>query len=631
MGPSPYFVIDFDSTFTRVEALDVLGEIALADHPRREEVLAEVRRLTDLAMGGEIGFGEALRRRLELLAPRREHLDPLIQRLKGEVSASIRRNRDFFERHGERVFVVTGGFHDFVDAVVADFAIGPERVLANRLVFGADGTVSGLDAANPLSRDRGKVEAVKALGLDGPVVVVGDGWTDYEIREAGAATRFHAFTENVTRDRVVEVADHVCASWDEVLHREGLRGRWSYPRSRMKVLLLENLHPDAADRFRDEGYDVAVEKGALDEAELAVRLAAGVHVLGIRSKTTVSPAALAGADRLLAVGAFCIGVNQIDLAACADRGVAVFNAPFSNTRSVVELAIGEIVALMRGLFDRSAAAHAGRWEKTAAGAREIRGKTLGIVGYGAIGSQLSVLAEALGMRVIFHDTGEKLAYGGAERVRTLAELLQRADVVSLHVDGRPENRRLIGREELALMKPGAVLLNLSRGHVVDVEALAAALRQGRLAGAGVDVFPDEPAVNGEPFDTPLRGLPNVILSPHVGGSTEEAQAAIADFAAERLLGFLHRGDTTFSVNLPNVQLSEVSGAHRLLHIHRNRPGVLAGINGVLADHGLNILAQHLKTDERSGYVITDVDGDYGPDAVAALRGLPETLRFRVLQ
>jgi D-3-phosphoglycerate dehydrogenase len=631
MGPSPYFVIDFDSTFTRVEALDVLGQIALADHPGRDAVLAEVRSLTDQAMGGEIGFGEALRRRLELLAPRREHLEVLIQRLKGEVSASIRRNRDFFERHGARVFIVTGGFHDFVDAVVADFGITPDRVLANRLVFDADGAVTGLDAANPLSRDGGKVEAVRSLNLEGPVVVVGDGWTDYEIRQAGAADRFHAFTENVVRSRVVDIADHVSASWDEVLHREGLRGRWSYPRSRMKVLLLENLHSAAADRFRDEGYDVTVEKGALSEAELAARLAGGVHVLGIRSKTTVSPAALAGADRLLAVGAFCIGVNQIDLGACADRGVAVFNAPYSNTRSVVELAIGEIVALMRGLFDRSAAAHAGRWEKTATGAREIRGKTLGIIGYGAIGSQLSVLAEALGMRVIFYDTGEKLAYGAAERVRTLAELLQRADVVSLHVDGRPENRRLIGRSELALMKPDAVLLNLSRGHVVDVEALAAALREGRLAGAGVDVFPDEPAVNGEPFETPLRGLRNVILSPHVGGSTEEAQAAIADFATERLLGFLHRGDTTFSVNLPNVQLSEVSGAHRLLHIHRNRPGVLAGINGVLAEHGLNILAQHLKTDERTGYVITDVDGDYGKDAIAALRALPETLRFRVLQ
>ena len=626
---APVFIVDFDSTFTRVEALDLLGELALADNPEREAVLAEVKALTDQAMSGEIGFGEALARRLRLLKPRREHMAPLIERLKGQVSASIRRNRDFFEKNAERVFLVTGGFHDYVDEIAADYGLKPDHVLANRLTWGGDGAATGLDDANPLSRDGGKVEAVRALGLQGEVVVVGDGWTDYEIRQAGAAARFHAFTENVARARVVDAADHVSASWDEVLHAEGLAGRWSYPRSRMKVLLLEGIHAEAADRFRDEGYDVTLEKGALDEAQLAERLK-GVHVLGLRSKTQLGARALAGADRLLAAGAYCIGVNQIDLAACSGRGVAVFNAPYSNTRSVVELAIGEIVALMRGLVDRSADAHAGRWAKTAHGAREIRGKTLGIVGYGAIGSQLSVLAEALGMNVLYYDLAEKLAYGAARRARTLADLLAAADVVTLHVDGRGENHHLVGRAELALMKPGAILLNLSRGHVVDVVALAEALKAGRLAGAGVDVFPDEPAANGEPFDTPLRGLPNVILTPHVGGSTEEAQAAIADFATDRLLGFLHRGDTTFSVNLPNVQLSEVSGAHRLLHLHRNRPGVLAGINGVLAEHGLNILAQHLKTNEDLGYVITDVDHDYPGDVTAALKALPETLRFRLL-
>ncbi len=629
MPAAPTFIVDFDSTFTRVEALDVLGEIALADAPDRDAILAEVKALTDAAMGGDIGFGEALKRRLALLKPRREHLAPLIERLTGEVSASIRRNRDFFERHAGRVYIVSGGFHDFIDPVAAEFGIAADHVLANRLAFDAEGAVTGLDEANPLSRDGGKVEAVRGLGLSGRVVMVGDGWTDVEVRQAGAADCFHAFTENVARPKVIDAADRVSRSWDEVLHAEGVAGRFSYPRSRMKVLLLENVHADAADRFRDEGYDVSVEKGALDEAELARRLK-GVHVLGIRSKTQLGEAALAGADRLLAVAAYCIGVNQIDLGACAGRGVAVFNAPYSNTRSVVELAVGEIIALSRRLFDRSAEAHQGRWSKTAEGAREIRGKTLGIIGYGAIGSQLSVVAEALGMRVIYYDLGEKLAYGAARRARTLAELLESADIVTLHVDGRAENSRLIGRQELARMKPGAVLLNLSRGHVVDVEALAEALREGRLGGAGVDVFPEEPAVNGEPFDTPLRGLPNVILSPHIGGSTEEAQASIADFATERLLGFVHRGDTTFSVNLPNVQLSEVSGAHRLLHIHRNQPGVLAAINGALAEHGLNILAQHLKTDERTGYVITDVDHDYGRAAMAALKAVPGTLKFRVL-
>ena len=294
------------------------------------------------------------------------------------------------------------------------------------------------------------------------------------------------------------------------------------------------------------------------------------------------------------------------------------------------MAIGEIVALTRRLFDKSAAAHRGVWDKSASGSHEIRGRTLGVIGYGAIGSQLSVLAEAMGMRVVYYDVGEKLALGNARRCRTLNELLEISDFVSLHVDGRPENRNLIGPEEIARMRDGAILLNLSRGHVVDVPALSDALRSGKLGGAAVDVFPEEPAGNDQPFESVLRGAPNLILTPHIGGSTEEAQAAIAEFASERLLGFLHRGDTTFSVNLPNVQQSEVRGAHRLLHIHRNQPGVMAGINRVVAEHGLNILAQSLKTREEAGYVITDVDQGYDRGALDALRAIPGTLKVRLV-
>jgi D-3-phosphoglycerate dehydrogenase len=405
--------------------------------------------------------------------------------------------------------------------------------------------------------------------------------------------------------------------------------RVSFPRGRIRILLLENIHPRAAERLAGEGYAVETEAGALDEASLAERLK-GVHVLGVRSKTSVGPTALAGADRLLAVGAFCIGVNHIDLGACAARGAAVFNAPYSNTRSVVELAIAEIVALSRGLLDRSRDMHAGRWVKSAKDAFEIRGKALGIVGYGAIGSQLSVLAEALGLQVYYYDPVEKLALGNARKCRSLAELLGVADIVSLHVDGRAENTRLIGAAEFAAMKDRVLFLNLSRGHVVDLEALADAVRNGKVLGAGVDVFPEEPNANGEPFASPLQGLPNVILTPHVGGSTEEAQEAIAEFAADRLLGFLERGDTSFSVNLPNVQLPEVRGAHRLLHIHENRPGVLAGINGALAEHGANVLAQYLRTNEQVGYAVTDIDQEDAPDLAAALRAVPGTLRFRTL-
>lgn len=626
---SPVFIFDFDSTLVRIETLEALADIALSDAPDAAAKKAEIASLTDQAMTGQVDFGTALRRRLELLALNRSHVEALSDRILDEASASIRRNVDFFERHAERVYILSGGFREVIAPLAARLGIAADHVLANDLIYDAEGRVTGLDDANPLSRDNGKPEVIKALNLTGPVVMVGDGWTDAEVKLAGAADRFYAFTEVVSRQKVIEVADATAASLDEVLFAEGVSGRWSYPRNRIKMLLLENIHPAAVERLEEAGYSVETMKGALDEDDL-IEAIKGVHVLGIRSKTNVSARVLEHADRLLAVAAFCIGTNQIDLDAAAAHGVAVFNAPYSNTRSVVELAIGLTIVLMRDVADKSAAMHQGQWNKSATGSRELRGKTLGIVGYGAIGSQLSVLAEGLGMRVIFHDLSERLALGNARRMRSLDALLTEADVVSLHVDGRKDNADVIGAAQFAKMKPGVLFLNLSRGHVVDVDALAEAVKSGWVAGAAVDVFPEEPRTNADPFDSPLRGLKNVILSPHIGGSTEEAQEAIAEFAAERLLGYLNRGDTTFCVNLPNVQLAEVSRAHRLLHIHRNQPGVLAELNRALSAAGFNILGQHLKTDERTGYVITDVDRDYDPEVLKVLRDLPGTVRFRML-
>ena len=630
---SPVFIFDFDSTLVRIETLEALADIALSDAPDAAARKAEIAALTDQAMSGQVDFGTALRRRLELLGLHRSHVEILTDRILDEASASIRRNVDFFERHAERVYILSGGFREVIAPLAARLGISADHVLCNDLIYDAEGRVTGVDDANPLSRDNGKPEVIRALNLPetfgGPVVMVGDGWTDAEVKLAGAADRFYAFTEVVSRPKVVEVADATAASLDEVLFAEGVSGRWSYPRNRIRMLLLENIHPAAVERLEEAGYSVETAKGALDEDDL-IEAIKGVHVLGIRSKTNISARVLEHADRLLAVAAFCIGTNQIDLEAAAEHGVAVFNAPYSNTRSVVELAIGLTIVLMRDVADKSAAMHRGEWNKSATGSRELRGKTLGIVGYGAIGSQLSVLAESLGMRVVFHDLSERLALGNARRMRSLDALLAEADVVSLHVDGRKDNANVIGAAQFARMKPGALFLNLSRGHVVDVDALAEAVKSGRIAGAAVDVFPEEPRTNADPFASPLQGLKNVILSPHIGGSTEEAQEAIAEFAAERLLGYLNRGDTTFCVNLPNVQLAEVSRAHRLLHIHRNQPGVLAELNRALSSAGLNILGQHLKTDERTGYVITDVDRDYDPEVLKTLRDLPGTLRFRTL-
>jgi len=397
----------------------------------------------------------------------------------------------------------------------------------------------------------------------------------------------------------------------------------------LRALLLENIHDDAAFALRDAGFEVERLDRALKEAELLERVQ-GVAVLGIRSNTQLTAQVLQAAPELLGVGAFCIGTNQIDLAAAAGKGIAVFNAPFSNTRSVVELALSEIIALTRRLTDKNADMHAGRWDKSAVGSHEVRGRRLGIVGYGNIGSQLSVLAEALGMRVLFYDTADKLALGNARRCGTLDELLQESDVVSLHVDGRPGNSDFFGEQQLARMRLGSILLNLSRGFVIDHGALARHIASGHLAGTAVDVFPAEPKAKGEEFVSQLRGLPNVILTPHVGGSTEEAQQDIGHFVAGKLRDYVADGGTSLSVNLPPVALPREPGTTRLLLLHANTPGVLATVNGLLANHGVNIEGQLLGTRGHLGYVVTDIAAGCSREVVLALESLPETVRLRVL-
>jgi D-3-phosphoglycerate dehydrogenase len=397
----------------------------------------------------------------------------------------------------------------------------------------------------------------------------------------------------------------------------------------MRALLLENIHPGGAALLEEAGYEVETLDRALDEEELLGRLD-GVNLLGIRSKTTVTEKALQSAPDLLAIGAFCIGTNQIDLGAAAHRGVAVFNAPFSNTRSVVELALAEIIAMARRLTEANASMHAGVWNKAATGSHEIRGRSLGIVGYGNIGSQLSVLAESLGMRVYFYDTADKLALGNAKRCGSLEELLETVETVTLHVDGRPGNSGMFGHAEFARMRPRSLFLNLSRGFVVDHGALREHILSGHIAGAAIDVFPHEPKGKGDEFHSDLRGLPNVILTPHVGGSTEEAQEDIGSFVAGKLRDFTTAGNTGLSVNVPSVVAPPQSAAHRITHLHVNTPGVLATINQILGDHGANIEGQLLGTRGEFGYVITDISTACGPEMAEQLRAMPTTIRLRVL-
>lgn len=631
LSKNQYYIIDFDSTFARVEALDELCEVALDGKEEKNSVLHEIQRITDLGMEGKISLIESLTKRIQLLNANKKHLDKVIASLKQKVTTSFIRNKKFLETHSDYIFIISNGFKEIIIPVVTEYGIKKENIFANDFTYDSVGNIIGFDQTNILCSNKGKATLIKSLNLDGEILVLGDGYTDYEIKEAGVATKFFAFTENISRESVTSKADHIASSLDEFLYVNNLPRSQSYPKSRMNVLLLENIHPEAVRIFKQEGFNVETIKGALDEDELCEKIK-NVSILGIRSKTIVTAKVLENANKLIAVGAFCIGTNQIDLKACQNKGVATFNAPYSNTRSVVELTIGSIIILSRFILDKSVAMHKGIWDKSATGSHEVRGKKLGLIGYGNIGTQLSVVAEALGMEVYYYDVIEKLQLGNAKKCKTLHELLSISDFISLHVDGRATNKNFIGKEAFKAMKEGVIFCNMSRGHVVDIAALVENINSGKVRGCAIDVFPHEPKTNNEEFLSELRGLSNVILSPHIGGSTEEAQFNIGQFVPERILEYVNSGNTYGSVNFPSIQLPELNEAHRLMHVHENVPGILASINNILAKHNINILGQYLKTNENIGYVITDISVDVRQhlELVNDLKNIAGTIRHRML-
>ncbi|MBC6425110.1 MAG: phosphoglycerate dehydrogenase [Ekhidna sp.] len=629
MSQPKYFIIDFDSTFTQTEALDILAEISLRNHENKDNTIAKIKKITEGGMDGSMSFRESLQRRLDLLEAHQDDLTELIERLKEVVSPSFKRNTGFIKKYRDEVFIVSNGFKEFIVPIVKDYGVKEENVYANEFEYNDAGRITGFNKDNVLSENNGKPRQIEKLKLDGEVFVLGDGYTDFEIKKEGFANKFYAFTENVKRDNVLRKADHEAPMLEEFLFMQKLERAHSYPKNRIKVLILEHIHQDAINRLTKEGYQVAFRPVGMTEEEL-IEAISDVSILGIRSKTQVTEKVIENAKRLLAVGAFCIGTNQINLEAALKKGVAVFNAPFSNTRSVVELAIAEIILLMRNLPDKIFDIHRGKWTKSASGSFEIRGKTLGIVGYGKIGSQLSTLAETAGLNVRYFDLEDKLALGNATACASLDSLLETSDIISLHVDGRPENEGMIGETEFAKMKKGVIFINLSRGHVVNVEALVQNIKSGKIHGAGVDVFPEEPLSNSHPFKSPLLGLRNTILTPHIGGSTLEAQENIADFVPGKIIDYINSGSTTNSVNFPNITLPALSRAHRFIHIHKNEPGILAEISNILAKYGINIIGQYLKTNEVIGYVITDIDKNYPEKVVKDLRKIEGTIKFRVL-
>ena len=403
----------------------------------------------------------------------------------------------------------------------------------------------------------------------------------------------------------------------------------SFPKNKIKVLLLEKIDTTAKSIFKKEGYKIETFDGSLNEKELSEKIK-DISILGIRSKTIITKKVLQSANKLLSIGAYCIGINQINLKECQKKGVIVFNAPFSNTRSVVEIVIAQIIILMRNIIRKSNQMHKGIWEKDSINSYEIRNKTLGIIGYGNIGSQLSVVAESLGLKVIYYDILDKLSIGNAKKYDSMKKLLKECDILSIHVDGREGNTNLISDKEINLMKKGAILINYSRGTIVNLNSLKRNLKNNKLLGAAIDVFPKEPLNNKEKFKSELIGLNNVILSPHVGGSTKEAQKNIGSFVPQKIIEYINSGNSSNSVNFPNLYLPKQKEVHRFIHIHKNEPGIMLKINKILSDYNINIVGQYLKTNESIGYVITDINNEYNKQVIQSLRKIHNTIRLRVL-
>tara|TARA_Y100000768_G_scaffold372521_1_gene340241 strand:- start:5344 stop:6570 length:1227 start_codon:yes stop_codon:yes gene_type:complete len=403
----------------------------------------------------------------------------------------------------------------------------------------------------------------------------------------------------------------------------------SYPKNKINVLLLEKVDKVAFDLFKEEGYNVESLDGSLDEKDLIKKIK-DVSILGIRSKTIISDKVIKSANKLLAIGAFCIGTNQIKFESCNDSGIVIFNAPYSNTRSVVEIVIAQIINLMRKIVIKSNKMHSGVWRKDSLDSFEIRNKVIGIVGYGNIGSQLSVICEALGMKVLYYDILDKLSIGNAKKCKSLNELLKNSDIVSLHVDGKKSNTNLISDKEFSIMKEKSILINYSRGNVVDIDSLIKNIKSKKLMGAALDVFPEEPSNNKEKFESKVKGIEKIILSPHIGGSTKEAQKNIGSYVPDKIIDFINSGNTSSSVNFPKLSLPEQSDSHRLIHIHKNEPGVMLEINKIISEYNINIKGQYLKTNEEIGYVITDIDSVYNKEVVKCLKNIPATIKLRVL-
>lgn len=526
MEKTNFFIIDFDSTFIRCEAMELLAEIVLGNRKNKEKIINKIKVITNQGMEGKIGFTKSLEERLKLLDINKKQINKLIRILKRNISISFLANKKFILENNENIYVISGGFKEYIIPVVKEFGILEKNVMANNFIFN-DEKVIDFDRKNLLAKPLGKVKAIEKLKLKGNLYVLGDGYTDYEIKINNKNAKFILFTENIRRDVLTHKADYVASSLTDFL--------FNYKFKKINVLFLENVHRSVLNKFNKDVFSVEFIKDSLSEEDLVKKIK-DINILGIRSKTRITKKILDHASNLKIIAAFCIGTDQIEIEECKKRKIQIINAPFSNSRSVVELVIAEIIILSRKIFEKNNKLHQGVWDKSAINSNEIIGKNLGIVGYGNIGSSVGILAEALGMKVYYFDINDKLSYGKAIKCKSLQELLKISDIISVHVDGRKENKNLISSKEFRLMKNNSIFLNLSRGFVVDLNELAKYIKNGKIKGAAIDVFSNEPN-NGERFNSNLQNLNNVILTPHIGGSTEEAQLRIADYVGDKILSY----------------------------------------------------------------------------------------------
>lgn len=636
-------IFDFDSSFLSRESIEILVETGLEKMTSadRQTCQTEFDQIFALTEAGKISRGQKIVQQLKIARIHQEEIQLAADRLQMYLLPGVAETLNCFLAEKKNIILFSRGIDQMLLPLIDQLGIPRENLFANQVIYDPD-QVAGVNETHPLFLLNGKVFLAESLKnqqrLTGLTAVVGNCGADLSIQKSGIADYFIYFPNLNADGAVRKDADFTIENFSQlrslicvepqrkIQFSQAKPGDPDRP-AKYKIVLLENIHPIARERFVTARYSVEHTKSAATLENL-IELSGNCDVLGIRSKTRVTGENLPKMTHLLSIGCFCIGTDQVDLKTAATLGIPVFNAPYANTRSVAELVMGCVVMLMRGVFEKSIAAHAGQWLKQTTFAREIRGKTIGIVGYGHIGSQVSILLENLGMQVIFFDIMDKLPLGNARRMASLAALLQASDVVTLHVPDTPLTRGMIGAPELNSMKPGSVLINTSRGKVVDLPALKVTLESGRLLGAAIDVFPEEPSSTSEGFSSVLQNLPNVILTPHIGGSTIEAQENIALEVSSKLENFLKTGATLGAVNFPEVELPPTPNSRRILYTYRNIPGILEKIHGIFAQRRIRVQAQILQTRDNLGYMIIDIERDHTEHIPDLLNRLTETIKVR---